>query len=73
MRTQLDKRTDERDGYAKQVKELKDKKAAVSDELYDKYKAAADSRATGTLQPSPKIRSSLTARIGLVQSPRSSD
>jgi hypothetical protein len=29
------------------VKELKDKKTAVSDELYDKYKAAADSRAIG--------------------------
>lgn len=49
MRTQLDKRTDERDSYAKQVKELKDKKTTVTDELYDKYKAAADTRATGKL------------------------
>ncbi|KAI5454302.1 hypothetical protein NCC49_004360 [Naganishia albida] len=66
MRTQLDRRTDERDGYAKQVKELKDKKAAVSDELYDKYKAAADSRATAqdqvidTLQ---KLNDKLTSRV----------
>ena len=47
MRGQLDRRTEERDSYAKQVKELKDKKMAVTDELHDKYKAAADSRATG--------------------------
>ena len=47
MRSHLDKCMGERDNYAKQVKELKDKRMAVTDELYDKYKAAADSRATG--------------------------
>lgn len=47
IRSQLDRRTEERDSYAKQVKDLKEKKTAVTDELYDKYKAAADSRATG--------------------------
>lgn len=49
MKAQLERRTDERDSYAKQVKELKEKKTAVADELYDKYKVAADSRAAGML------------------------
>ncbi|KAJ9115055.1 hypothetical protein QFC22_005383 [Naganishia vaughanmartiniae] len=66
IQARLDRRTSERDSYAKQVKDFKDKKASDADKLYEKYKATADSRASAqdqvidTLQ---QLNDKLTSRV----------
>ncbi|KAJ9104458.1 hypothetical protein QFC21_001953 [Naganishia friedmannii] len=66
IQARLDRRTGERDSYAKQVKELKDKKASDADKLYEKYKATADSRAVAqdqVIETLQQLNDKLTSRV----------